>query len=80
MEGRENKACILGQYSCHIGGHEEIRHWLYSEYDFCEYTKIKVSRMYNNGRSSNVEILRFWSFRNAVKLSFQVLERTTTEM
>jgi hypothetical protein len=59
MEGREDKACILGKYSCYIPGHDEIGRGLYSEYDFCECTKIRVSRTYNNGRSSNVAILRF---------------------
>jgi N6-adenosine-specific RNA methylase IME4 len=69
MEGRKNKACILGQYSCHIADHEEIRR-IYSKYDFCEFTKIKVSRMYNNGRSSNVAILRFWSFHDISTMEY----------
>jgi hypothetical protein len=70
MEGRKNKACILGQYSCHIAGHEEIRCWIYSEYDFCECSKIKVLRMYNSGRSSNVAILRFWSFHDISTMEY----------
>lgn len=70
MEGRENEAYILGQYSCHIPGHEEIRCGLYSEYDFCECTKIKVLRTYNNGRSSNVAVLRVWSFHDISTMEY----------
>lgn len=69
--GRQREwACILGQYSCHIPGHKEVRRGLGSEYDFFECTKIKVSRTYNNRRAINVAKLRFLSFHDITTMEY----------